>query len=186
MSDKTPPDESRRKLVKWLWRAPVLVVAGGAGFAAYEFYKVHFTKTKASLNPQFKTSPKEEIIKASELKNNWDSFNFSYQGIPAMVINISEEVAGGTTVDGKHFIAFSRICTHQGCIVDMNKNIEAIATLFNYRPKHPEITCHCHFSVFDPLKGAEAISGPAERPLPRIRLEHNQDILYATGTEITS
>jgi len=186
VNDKAPPkDESRRELVKWLWRVPVLAVVGGAGFAAYEFYKVHFSKGKASKNPKFRDGPKERIIAVADINNEWDSFNFVYEGIPAMVINISEEIAGGTSADGNHFIAFSRICTHQGCIVDMNTNTEAIATLFNYRPKHPEITCHCHFSIFDPLKSAEVISGPAEKPLPRIRLEHNQGIIYATGVEIT-
>ncbi len=186
MSDKAPPkDESRRELIKWLWRTPVIAVAGGASFAAYEFYKVHFTKGKASKSPEFTDGPKEMIIAATDIDNEWDSFNFVYQSTPAMIINISEEIAGGASTNNKHFIAFSRICTHQGCIVDMNKNIEAMASLFNYRPKHPEITCHCHFSIFNPLSGAEVISGPAQKPLPRIRLEHDQGILYATGIEIT-
>ena len=178
-------DQGRRKLIKWLWRAPVIAVAGGAGFAFYEAYKVHFSKKKASKNPKFKTYEKQEIIPLSQISREWDSYNFVYHGIPAMVINISEELPGGVTVDGKHFSAFSRICTHQGCIVHLATNPEAIATVFNYRPKHPDIVCDCHFSVFDPLIGSEAVSGPAERPLPRIRLEHSQGILYASGVEIT-
>jgi len=186
MNDKTPPDKSRRELVKWLWRVPVLAVAGGAGYAAYEFYKVHFKKGKASANPKFRAADKEKIVDIAKLSHVWDYHNFVYAGIPAMVINVPDKPPGGISVGDKHFIAISRICTHQGCVVDMNTNTEAIATLFNYRPKHPEITCHCHFSIFDPLKGAEVISGPAEKPLPRIRLEHDQTTLYASGVEISS
>jgi arsenite oxidase small subunit len=37
------------------------------------------------------------------------------------------------------------------------------------------LTCACHFSVFDPLRAGRAVSGPAVRPLPRIRLRLEGD-----------
>ena len=47
---------------------------------------------------------------------------------------------------------------------------EAIAFAFNHRTDRPQLTCGCHYSVFDPLRAGRAVSGPAVRPLPRVRL----------------
>ncbi|MGC2047218.1 MAG: Rieske (2Fe-2S) protein, partial [Gallionella sp.] len=46
-----------------------------------------------------------------------------------------------------------------------------------------KIVCCAHGSVFDPVKGAERVSGPAPYPLLPIRLEYNpaDDSLVATG-----
>ena len=50
------------------------------------------------------------------------------------------------------FVAYSAICTHQGCTVAY---------------KGGKLACPCHGSVFDPAKGAEVVAGPAPSPLPR-------------------
>jgi len=47
-------------------------------------------------------------------------------------------------------VAFSAICTHQGCTV---------------KPAGAELHCPCHGSVYDALTGKN-VSGPAPRPLP--------------------
>src|SRR5215204_3904083 len=51
------------------------------------------------------------------------------------------------------FVAYSAICTHQGCKVAY---------------KGGNLACPCHGSVFDPAKGAEVVAGPAPTPLPEI------------------
>jgi Rieske Fe-S protein len=57
------------------------------------------------------------------------------------------------------FVAYSAECTHQGCTV-------------SYRSKDTDyLACPCHGSVFDPVSGGEVISGPADEPLPRLRIE---------------
>ena len=56
------------------------------------------------------------------------------------------------------FAAYSAICTHQACTVA-------------YQPQTQKLACPCHGSVFDPEDGAAVVSGPADRPLPRIRIE---------------
>jgi ubiquinol-cytochrome c reductase iron-sulfur subunit len=62
-------------------------------------------------------------------------------------------------------MAFSKICTHAGCAVN----------LFRY-PKHeptsepPGLVCPCHFSTFDVRAAAKVVFGPAARSLPQLPL----------------
>ncbi len=51
--------------------------------------------------------------------------------------------------------AFSRVCTHAGCLVQWD---QADAVL----------VCPCHGAEFDPSRGARPIAGPAPTPLERI------------------
>jgi Rieske Fe-S protein len=54
------------------------------------------------------------------------------------------------------FVAYSAVCTHQGCTVAY---------------KNEQLACPCHGSVFDPASGAEVVNGPAQSPLPEIPVE---------------
>ena len=49
----------------------------------------------------------------------------------------------------------------------------------------PSLVCHCHLGVFAPDRQGVAVSGPAMRPLPRIRLELRDGQVLATGVEQT-
>src|SRR5215211_7274589 len=83
------------------------------------------------------------------------------------VIASESEVAPGSAVTFKDsgnpavlvhlksgdFVAYSAICTHQGCTVAY---------------KGGKLACPCHGLVFDPARGAEVVAGPAPRPLPEI------------------
>jgi cytochrome b6-f complex iron-sulfur subunit len=66
----------------------------------------------------------------------------------------------------KGFFAFSRVCTHMGCLVI-------------YHPERQEFICPCHGGTFD-LDG-NVISGPPPRPLPRfsVRVEGNNLVIGA-------
>jgi Rieske Fe-S protein len=59
---------------------------------------------------------------------------------------------------GGGFVAYSAECTHQGCTVAYRAEDEGY------------LACPCHGSVFDPV-GGEVVSGPADEPLPRVRIE---------------
>lgn len=59
-------------------------------------------------------------------------------------------------LDGGDFVAYSAVCTHQGCTVAY---------------KDGQLACPCHGSVFDPANGGEVVTPPAEQPLAEIPVE---------------
>ncbi len=68
--------------------------------------------------------------------------------------------------------AFSQKCTHLACAVVP-------------RPELNAFHCPCHAGYFDMSTG-RAIAGPPKRPLPRITLKVNGDLIYATGVEVST
>jgi len=61
------------------------------------------------------------------------------------------------------FVAYSKLCTHAGCPVG----------LFLAQSRH--LTCPCHQSTFDVLRGARPTYGPAARPLPQLPMRLEAD-----------
>ena len=183
--DNDPKDTqaSRRQLIQWLWRIPVLAALGGGAYGVYEAYNVHFNKRRPNPNPVFEAHEPQVISSLEFFGQAWDDQEFVYAGIPAIALRLPEPIPGGLSVGEAHFAAFSRVCTHQGCIVKLNKDLEAVAFAFNYRTDEPALVCRCHLSVFDPEKSGQAMSGPAVRPLQRIELASDGKQLLATGVE---
>jgi rieske iron-sulfur protein len=66
-------------------------------------------------------------------------------------------------------VAYSAICTHQGCPISMWH--AASKTLF----------CSCHASRFDPADRARVVDGPAPRRLPMLPLESIEGGFVAAG-----
>ncbi len=66
---------------------------------------------------------------------------------------------------GGRFVAYSQKCTHLSCAV-------------YYQPERSRLYCPCHEGVFDPETGAP-VAGPPQRPLPRIVLRREGDLLVA-------
>jgi len=62
-------------------------------------------------------------------------------------------------------LAYSKICTHAGCAISLYR-----APLFQPDEPKPALVCPCHYSTFDPARGAKVIFGPAGRPLPQLPL----------------
>jgi ubiquinol-cytochrome c reductase iron-sulfur subunit len=62
-------------------------------------------------------------------------------------------------------LAYSKICTHAGCAIALYRYPSFRAT-----QQRPALVCPCHYSTFDPARGADAIFGPAGRPLPQLPL----------------
>jgi arsenite oxidase small subunit len=184
--DRTPettPDLERRRLVTWLWRLPVIVTLTGGAYVVFRAVQVHFGKQEPPQEPTFSRINPVEVAKGESLAETWSSSTFTFGGIPAIAIRLPKLIPGGLTVHDNYYAAFSRICTHQGCLVDLHTDPEAIALATNYRPVAPALVCPCHLSVFPPLKAGRAVSGPAVRPLPRIELAASGNTLYATGIE---
>jgi len=57
------------------------------------------------------------------------------------------------------YVAYSKVCTHAGCPVGL------------YQEQLYQLLCPCHQSLFDVLKGAQPVFGPAPRPLPQLPLK---------------
>jgi cytochrome b6-f complex iron-sulfur subunit len=84
----------------------------------------------------------EAIASESEVAPG-SAFKFKDSGNPAVLVHL----------DNGDFVAYSAVCTHQGCTVAY---------------KEGNLACPCHGSIFDPADGAAVVSGPAQRPLPEI------------------
>ena len=96
---------------------------------------------------------------------------------PTEVATLSEVPVGGAIavmLDGSQIIvsqptegevvAFSAICTHQGCIVV---------------PEKKGLNCPCHQSLFDTATGA-VLQGPATDPLPEVTVTLDGDKVLAS------
>lgn len=191
-------DAGRRAVVQWLWRIPVIAAAAGGGYGLYEAIRVHFRKFEVDEHPEFEPRPELLVSELSAFTQVWDSVTFELPAsgeeqpaIPAVAVRLPGPIPGGIALDtglnvaSAYLAAFSRICTHQYCIVSLNRDIDAINLGFNYQTRSPALTCACHLSVFDPQQGGRAVSGPAVIPLPRVQLEARGSQLFATGIELS-
>jgi arsenite oxidase small subunit len=176
-------DLTRRRLNAWLWRVPVLLAAGGVAAGGFGAYRVHFSKRAPAAVPTFEPLPPTTVAPLARFDAPWDAVDVVVGPVPSIVLRVPDPVAGGLTTGPAeapvHLVGFSRVCTHLHCIVDLNTDLELIAFAFNHRTTSPALTCSCHFSVFDPLRAGFVASGPAVRPLPRLRLH-----VEGTGTDV--
>lgn len=76
-----------------------------------------------------------------------ETFNFtSKSGSPAVLFKSKTGV-----------YAYSAVCTHEGCTVQ-------------YNSASKNLQCGCHGAVFDPESDGNALSGPTNKPLPKIKV----------------
>ncbi|MEM7735724.1 MAG: ubiquinol-cytochrome c reductase iron-sulfur subunit [Deinococcota bacterium] len=185
----TAPSSSRRSFLQhtltWLWRVPVIAALGGGAWAFWLAYRVHFIKPAPSKTPSYRNFDPVTVTSVDALNNVWDSLEFSYAGLPAILVRLPEASSGSLELNGNHYIALSRLCTHQSCLVALKTDPEAIAFAYNFRTDSPALACNCHLSVFSLTQAGRAMSGPARLPLPRIRLEQDGDNIIATGFEMS-
>jgi nitrite reductase/ring-hydroxylating ferredoxin subunit len=67
-------------------------------------------------------------------------------------------------------VAYSQVCTHLSCAVV-------------HRADENVLFCPCHRGYFDIAEGRPT-GGPPTRKLPRITLEQQGDVIFATGVEV--
>ena len=90
----------------------------------------------------------KKIVRLSKLPiGSTFSFTTSTQGLPAIVLRTKTGVFG-----------YSMICTHQGGSLAYNRSTKQLA-------------CPLHGAKFDPLKGGQVVSAPADtKPLPKVKV----------------
>jgi arsenite oxidase small subunit len=176
-------DPTRRALGAWLWRIPVLLAGAGVIVGGVQAYRIHFAKGEPPAIPTFEDRPPVAIAPLAAFDAPYAAVEFFLGGVPCLAVRVPEPVAGGATWGERNVIGFSRMCTHQACLVDLNRDVEAVAFAFNHRSDRPSLTCSCHYSVFDPLRAGRAVSGPAVLPLQRVRLRLDGDVVAADGIE---
>jgi arsenite oxidase small subunit len=194
MPDIEPTKISRRNLLELWWIAPVLAAGGFFAWFGIRSYRILLGKTPPG-TPNFQAGNKYQIAKMTELQKPGDAKPFDYpvnigssvQSLPAILIRVSKAQPGGLSQGNTHFIALSRICTHQNCTCDFITKPEIASMAYKYRPPagNPILGCACHFSAFDPEKAGESVSGPALKPLPRLQLELRNSEIFAVGLEKT-
>jgi arsenite oxidase small subunit len=113
---------------------------------------------------------KEVIGKAGSLKSG-EPVNFSYPDAdsPCRLIRTGKPAVGGVGPD-RDIVAFSMLCTHQGCPT-------------TYDPASGTFKCPCHYSIFDPEKGGQQVCGQGTSNLPQIELVYDSatDAVRAVG-----
>ncbi len=87
-----------------------------------------------------------------------------------------KESSKPSAADG--IVAYSAICTHQGCAVNKIGSLGEAAG---------KLDCPCHHSIFDPADNGKVLGGPATRRLPALplKLEGKGIELVATGDFIS-
>jgi arsenite oxidase small subunit len=184
LADSLEPPNSRRTFITWLWRLPVIAAAAGGVWGFLEAYRVHFSKPAPAAEPVYRAFAPVIIGDLAAFGEPWQTREFTYAGLPAIAVRLPAPAPGSVNLNGQHFLAVSRLCTHQGCLVSYKSDPETIAFAYNFRTDSPALACNCHLSVFSLVNGGRAMSGPARFPLPRVRLEGDANgNLLATGLE---
>jgi ubiquinol-cytochrome c reductase iron-sulfur subunit len=187
------PDESQavaqivRESGSRLTRKRLLFTAAGAAGTALG---AAFVAPAASLGPLFDSAPlyrtpwrrgrrlvddhglpmrADDIVEGSFFTAYPEGANKKELGAPLVLVRMDPAALAlppgreGWAPEG--ILAFSKICTHAGCAIALYRYPKFAPT-----QKRPALVCPCHYSTFDPAKGAEVIFGPAGRPLPQLPL----------------
>jgi Rieske Fe-S protein len=118
-----------------------LLIAGGAGTALALVACAPGGTTDDTADTDTGTSTPTEVATLSEVPVG---------GAVAVMLDGSQIIVSQPT-EGE-VVAFSAICTHQGCPV---------------QPEQKGLACPCHGSLFDTATGA-VLKGPATDPLPPV------------------
>jgi Rieske Fe-S protein len=90
--------------------------------------------------------------------------NLDLGGTPAIVTRVASAGPKGVMANGINLVAYSKVCTHVGCVVG--------------DPVQGELGCPCHGSLFS-LDGGAVKQGPANKPLAAFKLEVRGQDIYA-------
>lgn len=139
-------------------------VVAGVGHAG----EAHGTGVGQSTLPY---KPKQLGKAAALAVNEPVMFTYPDEASPCALIRMDGPVPGGVG-PGRDVVAYSTLCTHQGCPVSYDK-------------AQRTFKCPCHFSIFDAEKAGQMVCGQATENLPRIVLDYDakRDAVTAVAVE---
>ena len=99
-------------------------------------------------------------------------FTYPLEGTRNFLTRVDGEAWGGVGPDNG-VVAYNSICTHMGCSIEGEVSPD----------QEMAGPCSCHYTTFDLSKGGLVIGGAATTDLPQIRLDVEDDDIYATGID---
>jgi Rieske Fe-S protein len=171
MDPKYPDDRSLSEQPRWRQDFPTDIPEDDA-LARREFTKFLVLTSGAfaagqcwiglmSLLREEKPLPQKRIATETDvLPGGVVEFRYPTDDDPCLLIRLGD---GG-------LVAYGQQCSHLSCAVVPE-------------PEQGHLRCPCHNGFFEISEG-RPIAGPPRRPLPRIKLEIRDGIIYATGVEL--
>lgn len=192
--DECGPAVSRRTILKIAAGAPLVLTFGLLASPLARFLKptmepggffqeADFPTTLS--NPEFKMAdfPTDWICYPFQIDLNYVVFNpqqKEIRRIPGFVVRVAPD----------QIVAFSRICTVQGCILNYAKYYccgcaEGLSGKCSCPRKvnNPVLVCPCDLSVFDLAQGGSVVSGPAARPPRQFQVLREGDVISIGNLE---
>ncbi len=116
------------------------------------------------------TFPRVRVAAVSQLREAVPvTFDYPLEGQSNVLVKMGREAIGGIGQD-EDIVAYSRHCTHMGCVVE------------DFQADHGVLgPCPCHFSTFDLIHNGQVTLGQASQNLPQVLLDIDGDDIYATG-----
>ncbi|GGD00292.1 hypothetical protein GCM10007216_33810 [Thalassobacillus devorans] len=131
-------------------------LAGAAGVFAVSTLPWGAVAAKELMGLGDKEYPHQKIADVKDVKvGDSVKFHFPSEHDSAILIRLSEN----------KYVAYQNACTHLRCPVYWVKDEQ-------------EMICPCHHGKFDASTGAPT-AGPPRRPLPGIKVEVKDDVIYA-------
>ncbi|MEA2451980.1 MAG: thiosulfate dehydrogenase (quinone) large subunit [Actinomycetota bacterium] len=150
-SESGEPGFDRRTFIRSGVLAGTMLVVGTVakvfGRGAFQGGAVAARQAPASASPSTSTIAGKKIANLKDLAVGKPIGFDSSDGEPSVLFKLNDT----------EVVAFSRVCTHAGCIVD-------------YDGSSKLLYCPCHGAEFDPVRDAEVVTGPAVAPLPRVEV----------------
>jgi arsenite oxidase small subunit len=169
MAEESRPDQPQNGGDGVLTRRGVLI-GGGVAVAGAAAAGIVIATSDDDDEAGGEGYPRRRIASTAELRGGKPvSFAYPREGQASVVVDLGEEVPGGTGENGS-IVAFSILCQHMGCPV-------------SYRATEKDFLCACHQSRYDPAREGVVIQGVSQRPLPRIALEIDGEDIFAVGVD---
>ena len=127
-------------------RSPEKKPSGGQGDGSSGGDSAKTSEEKTGDRTEKQASDRQAIAPTSEVQPGTALEFEDSGGNPAVLVHLKSG----------NFVAYSAVCTHEGCVVSYSNG---------------QLACPCHVAIFDPANNARVVNGPARLALPKIPIE---------------